>query len=136
MPREPIVPVSAEQRETLLQFKGFVILGQEPQSNTLSGYVEHSFCMGWDSGYALLFLWHPIRGWRKTEESALRDAEEWLVSARKKVSDAKIWDIHDPELPVVFDMESWIDAQAYNPNTLSGVSNKFKARNAAFTMKD
>jgi len=39
-------------------------------------------------------------------------------------------------MPYELDIEAWLDAQAHNPNTLSGVTNKFKARNTIFKVKE
>lgn len=131
---KPIVPVSDEQRERLRQFKGFVILGNLPGENHVSGFVEHSFSMGWDRSHVNMWVWHPEWGYFKTEDPVRDNCQKY--ADKYKEQNAKVWDIHDPDLPIVLDIEAWIDAQAYNPNTLSGVSDKFKARNAPFKMKD
>jgi hypothetical protein len=136
---KPIQPVSDEWREKFRQFRGFVILGQDAKVNHPSGYVERSFSMDWDAGHVLLALWHPQWGRVKTEAACRIDVDHWLASVsitQSGMADVRAWDIHDPALPIVIDLEAWIDAQAFNPNTLSGVSDKFKARNAPFVMKE
>jgi hypothetical protein len=137
--RKPIVPVTDDWRDKFRQFRGFIILGQDAKVNHPSGYVERSFSMGWDAGHVLLALWHPEWGRIKTEAACRRDVDHWLASTSiiaSGMADVRAWDIHDPDLPIVIDLEAWITAQAFDPNTLSGVSDKFRARNAPFAMRE
>lgn len=137
--RQPRVPVSEERRADLLALRGVIILARIPGENTYTGYVEHSWSMGWDKAH-VNFWWigdaETIIG--KVEVYGNGDAEEHVREAKKNHLDyaIEVWDAHDPDLPVKLDWDNWVEAQAYDPNTLSGVSNKFVARNIRFEMRE
>lgn len=138
--RLPVEPVSPETRERLLALEGYVILGLPPGRNAYQGYVENSFTMDWEPDY-VNFFWsgnatsnfgtsHIVDGKANAEyyiEKLRRDNPEWKID---------VWDVRDENLPVKLDWDAWVEAQAYNPNTLSGVTNKHKARNFKFEMAD
>jgi hypothetical protein len=139
--RKPIEPVSPGERERLRALPGMIILVREPGANAYQGYVEHSWSMGYDPGHTNLF-WSGVGrdnifGITMTLV-AERDIAHHVEAIKKSHPDWEVttWNAHDPELPVILDWEAWIDAQAFDPNTLAGVSNKFKARNIPFTMKE
>ena len=129
--RKPIVPVSEETRQRLLTMPAFVLLGFPTKANAYQGYVEQSFSMSWSSNHVLIYT----NSWgdgRKQAEEAKQDSERIIYMWALEVYDAR----DTEKLPIVIDWEAWIEAQAFNPNTLSGVNDKFKARNAPFKMKD
>ncbi len=137
--RKPIVPVSEEQRQKLLALQGVVILGNEKGGNHFKGYVEHSWSMDWSSDHVLFWWSGPATSnlGSKHMLDARKDAEHALKSILSSHTswDVTVWDVRDEALPVILDWESWVQAQAFNPNTLSGVTDKFKARNMPFKMK-
>lgn len=135
MENKPIVPVSPERREKLRKANGAIILSKIDGANHFHGFVEHSFSMGWDSSYALFFYDCFDKKGNITSRGC-DEAEDFAKRQRVDGKEVEVWNVHDENLPVVLDWEAWIDAQAYNPNTLSGVNNKFKARNIPFTMKE
>jgi hypothetical protein len=95
--------------------------------------------MGWDSDHVLFWWSGPATSnfGSKHVLDARADATHALEHLKKLQPDWDIvlYDVRDEALPVILDWDGWIEAQAFNPNTLSGVSNKFKARNMKFTMK-
>lgn len=138
--REPRVPLTQEQRDRLLAREGYVILIHEPGANQYHGYVENSFSMSLDSSRTCLFgsgEYVSNFGTRHVLDGRA-DAEHHAGDLRKSHPDATVvvWEVHDENLPVILDWEEWLDAQAYDPNTLSGVTNKFKARNLRFDMRE
>ncbi|QIG70125.1 hypothetical protein EVB87_025 [Rhizobium phage RHph_N28_1] len=127
--RQPLVPLTEEQREKVRSSDRWVILARVPGENSYQGYVENSFCMDWSKDRVLQF--NMVWGDGKA------NGEEHLSTARNNHPSWEIEMYHwrDENLPVILDIESWLDDLAHNPNTLSGVSDKFKARNIPFTMK-
>ncbi len=138
--RKPIVPLTPEARAELLTRHSWVLIARVPQANKYRGYVELSFSMDWHDEAVNIWWSGPatsnlggsfnIDGRLEIERHAaelVTRHPDWTI---------EIWDAKDPLLPIVIDWEKWLDAQAYNPNTLSGVTNKFAARNAPFVMKE
>ena len=128
---KPIVPVTPEQRERLAALPGVIVLIRRPGANAYEGYVEHSFSMDYSGSH--VNFW-----WQSPEHDGKRYAEAHAADIRRHHQDweVEVWDARDPKLPVTLDWEVWIEAQAHNPNTLSGVSNKFAARNIPFRMRE
>lgn len=116
---------------------GYIILGRAPGQNAFLGKVEGSFAMDistdrtqfhW-SGNAVSNL-----GTRHVLDGKA-DAEEELARLRKDRPDVEwvIYDAHAEDLPVLIDWDGW--RRANEPaETLSGVRNKFTARNPHFYM--
>lgn len=137
--RKPVVPISDERRAQLLDLAGYVILVRKTADEPYEGYVEQSFGMGFDPK-RVNFWWsgeaHSNFGTKHTidgRESAMRHAE--TIEKNHPDWSVEVWDAHNEDLPIVIDWNAWADAQAHDPNTLSGVSDKYKARNAPFTVK-
>ena len=129
---KPIEPVSAEQHHRLRnELELRIILFRKPDDNSWTGYIENSFSMGEDKGHTLMFFTGKY-------SNAVRESTEHVANIRAlhPSFDIHIFDPRAEDLPVILDWEAWINAQAYNPNTLSGVSHKFKARNIPFKMPD
>lgn len=138
--RQPRIPLTPDQREQLMARRGHVVLFREPGANQYRGYVEHSFSMGIDPARTCLFgsgEYVSNLGTRHVIDGQA-DAEHHAEEIRKKHPDSivEVWDARDENLPVVLDWEEWLDAQAFDPNTFSGVTNKFKARNLRFDMRE
>lgn len=139
--RKPIEPLTEKQREHYLKLPGLIILGRAPGVNAWHGYVEHSMSMGWDADH-VNYWWSgtgtdAIFGFTMTID-AQRDVDSHMETIKKNKPDweIKVFDVFDPDLPVVLDREAWMQANRYDPNKLSGVSDKFKARNIPFKMKE
>jgi len=122
--------------------QGYVVLGRRKQGgNTFElGPVEHSFSLG-TSSERTQFDWSSdnatsnFGGSFKIDglERAKRDVER--LEKSKPDYEWFIFDIHDPDIPVLIDWDEWRAAGA--PGwTLSGVIDKFRRRNVRFFMKE
>jgi hypothetical protein len=118
----------------------FIILGRKPGDNAYTGYVEHSFSMGESKDESLVF-------W-SSQNAASNFGGKFVVDGRKKAEnhlnilrqkDAKteweIYDVTDENIPVVLNWQIW--HWANEPDyTLSGVRDKYRARNVKFSIKE
>jgi hypothetical protein len=129
---------SQEQLKAMAKpdFPGFIILGHEPQQNSYLGKVEGSFSMDVSKDFTQ-FHWtgtaYSILGKHQLDGRA--DAEEELRRLKKDRPDVEwtIYDVHADDLPVLIDWDGW--RRANEPaDTLSGVRNKYVARNPRFYM--
>ncbi|QXV73994.1 hypothetical protein [Rhizobium phage RHEph12] len=127
--RKPNVPLSEDRRAAIRASDRWIILAKLPGDNSYQGYTELSFCMDWSKDYVLQF--NMVWGDGK------KNCEEHLALARSNhpTWEIEMYDWRDENLPVILDIEKWLDANAHNPNTLSGVDDKYRARNIPFTMK-
>jgi len=121
----------------------WIILGILKQGgNAYVGVVEHSWSMGIDAERANLFWSGEARDnivGAKWNLDGLHDAEHHLQHVRKTRPEYEwtIFDVHQEDiLPVVIDWERWDKDNARSDKTLSGVVNKFGARNPRFRMKE
>ncbi|MDE2426311.1 MAG: hypothetical protein KGO96_10445 [Elusimicrobia bacterium] len=66
------------------------------------------------------------------------EAEHQRDIFMKKIPDMtwEVFDARAEDLPIEIDWEAWNKDNEFTPNTLSGVRNKFRARNAPFRMKE
>lgn len=140
MAKLPIEPVTPERRGRLLATDGYIILGHAPGDNSFQGFVEHSFSMAWDKR-SVNFFWSGAATSNFGTKHVLdgkANAEEYVKKERLLHPDWQIeaWSVRDPTLPVTLDWDRWVEAHAYNPNTMSGVTDKFAARNFRFEMRD
>lgn len=122
---------------------GYIIIGKRENANAYAaGIVENSFSMSvhpersnfWWIGSAVSNFGtkHEL-----TREKVFKNAEHYR-DMFSKPGDPKfeIWDVDDPNLPVEIDWQEWERASAPSDKTLSGVVNKFRARNVRFKMKE
>lgn len=118
---------------------GFVVLGRAKTANAFQAIVEHSWCMDLSMDRAC-FFWSPAPGdTRKLDpDMGRKSAEKYRDHFAKSRPDHDfvVYDIADPALPVKLFWDEWRVDNEYIPNTLSGVRNKFKARNVRFDMLD
>ncbi len=90
------------------------------------GLVEHSMAIAaHTSRVRLWWTWGVADGRADAENNA-----KYATGARA----ADIWDAHDPALPIVIDWDGWVRDNE-PAKTLSGVRDKFRARNAMFTIR-
>lgn len=142
--KEANTDFDAETRERLLKTPGFVILGKlKAHGNSYPvGYCENSFSMSVENGRSN-FWWigtatsnfgskHEL-----TYEKVKASVERHLADLNRNHPDYnfEVWDVHDPEIPVEFDWEHWLWGNARSDRTLSGVRDKYAARNLEFRMK-
>ncbi len=118
----------------------YVVLGRQ-SNGTCVGIIENSFSMDlseerinifWSSEAArdnIVGALHVING----AEDAERYRKEFQGN-HKDIS-FSVFDLHDPECPIDIEWEGYLDSHT-PAETLSGVKNKFGARNPKFYVKD
>lgn len=133
----------------------FVVLGKSPADNAYKAVVEHSFSMDVSAERCLIF-WSSEEARSPMLEGIAaafsggepkpitfkvdgrKEAEHYRDHFNKNRADGSTFEVHDaddPNLPIVIDWDSWDRDNEPVSNTLSGVRDKFKARNAPFTMR-
>lgn len=85
------------------------------------GVVEHSFAYG--RAAERVRVW-----WSGKWTNGPTDA----LSFTKGAKDLRVWNIEDPDLPIEIDWDAWLKDNEPVKTTLSGVKDKYKARNALF----
>jgi hypothetical protein len=129
------------RKARLMALPGYVVLGREPQDNAYVGTVENSFSLGLSKDH-VQFNWSSDAatsnfGGRFTVDGAAlaaRDKEYW--EKQRPGMMFEVFDARDADkLPVVLDWEGWLAANE-PADTLSGVRDKYRARNIRFEMKD
>jgi hypothetical protein len=119
---------------------GYVILGTYRSTNSFVGVIERSWSMDlapdrtnffWSSKNATSNLGG------KFEVDGLESATHYLNHFAERHPDIefKIYDINDENLPVIIDWDEW-RKDSEPAETLSGVKNKFGARNPKFYMPE
>ena len=117
--------------------EGFVLLCKEPKDNAYKAIVEHSFSMGM-SPDRVLFFWSSDKATSNLGGSFRVDGKANAKEQKREYEklypevEFTIFDIHDPELPILVDWDGWRAASARSDKTLSGVVDKFTARNPRF----
>jgi hypothetical protein len=123
---------------------GFVVLGQLKGGNAYHAVIECSFSMDLSPENVNLYWIGTARDnlvgakWELTENLVRKTAEEHrdMFSKPRPDWEFKVWDMHDPNLPIIIDWDSWKWGNTRSEHKLSGVRNKFLARNPKFKMKD
>ncbi len=117
---------------------GYVVLGREKGSNSYKAIIEQSFFMDLSGEFAC-FFWSSNNATSnfggKFKIDGLKNAEH---NRDKFAKDSEmifeIFDVHDDNIPIEIDWDYW--RLCNEPaNTLSGVKDKFGARNPRFKMK-
>lgn len=126
-----------DTKARLLAMPGYVVLGKRKGGNAYSGLTENSFSMGLEVDYVLFFWWITNSWGYRTADEARKDAEDHRDKYNKSHPDMdfEVWDVRDPNLPITLDWEGWVVANE-SADTLSGVRNKYRARNFKFEMRD
>lgn len=122
--------------------EGFFVLSEHPVDGGFVSEVENSFSLStshdraqfhWSSEYATSNLGgcFQIDG-RETAERAKRRLETQFPQGLA----FRVWEVHDPELPIAPDWRAWEAASQPSERTWSGVVDKFGARNVSYEMKE
>ena len=117
---------------------GYVVLGK--YGDLYQGIIECSFSMDLSFERAN-FFWSSKKATSNFGGSFEIDGLEAATHYKEYFSertpgvDFQIYDVHSDNLPVVFDWDEWREA-CKPAETLSGVKDKFKARNVRFTYKE
>lgn len=120
---------------------GYVVLARNPGGNAYcQAIVELSFSMDL-SPDRCLFFWSSKNATSnfggKFEVDGLKDATHHRDAFAKNHPDLEfeIFDVHAEDLPIEIDWDGW--RKSCTPaQTLSGVADKYGARNPRFKMKD
>ena len=144
----PIRPVDYEGNEEewqeycerKMKVSGYICLAVMPEEEWYTGLVENSFSMG-ISNKATQFFWsgigydnifrqrHEIDGWHNAKYRANRFEKE------NRGSNVFIFDVRDEDfLPVSLDWDKWMLACRPDIRKLSGVKDKYYARNIPFIL--
>ena len=126
--------------ERKMNLSGYICLAVMPGEEWYTGLVENSFSMG-VSNKATQFFWsgigydnifrqpHEIDGWRDAKCRADRFEKEY------RGANVFIFNARDEELlPVSLDWDKWILASRRDISKLSGVKDKYHARNIPFIL--
>lgn len=120
---------------------GYVVLGRKQGANAYQGVIESSFNLDL-SDDRVRFFWtfgeatsNILPGTFKVD--GFENAEEMQKYFTKRYPDMEfeIFDVHDEDIPFTFDWDQWRKDKTPNKETISGVRNKFGARNVKFEMK-
>lgn len=132
------MPLTPEKKARLESVQGYVMLIRKPDDPVWYGPCENSFSLSTEE-WRTFFYWSslpdsghnpPIDGleWLRRDLSSWKDKHpDWLFS---------VFDARDAKsLPVVLNWGEWLDAHEPREGTMSGVKNKYWARNVQFTVK-
>lgn len=119
-------------KSKLLDLPGFVILGSRPGENALSAIIELSFAMDESQDRVLFWFIRPDM----SKERVMKNCEHYRSMFSMGGNEYKIWDVRDPDLPIDINWEEWLWANASSEKTVSGVRDKYRARNPQFKMKE
>ena len=113
---------------------GHVVIITKPGDPTLYGPVELSFSLDVRPNQTFRY-WsstgtHP----RSSIEWSDKDITMWKASHPDWTFER--YEVNDPKLPIILDWEAWDDACTPSSNTISGVKNKYGARNLNFHKKN
>lgn len=114
------------------RMEAYIILGRRLEDNIYQGVIENAWFMGLSPERACIFFTN-----RQLGVDGKENAEHYRAVFAKNRPEFifEIYQIGDPNMPVILDLDQWHRDNIYTPDTLSGVRNKFRARNALFKMK-
>jgi hypothetical protein len=118
---------------------GFIVLGKGPSTNAYVGTVELSFAMDLSKDRTQFYWSHDNATSNfggKFKIDGRKDAEARVEQLAKAHPDHtwEIFDVHDDNLPVLMDWDDWRWGSTPSEKKLSGVMDKFIARNPRFYM--
>lgn len=117
---------------------GYIVIGRRPGGNTYAlGVIEGSFSLDTHPDRTQ-FFWSSknatsnFGGSFEVDGRAMaeRSAKDW--NARHPDIDFEVFDVHSPHCPVLLDWDEWRRDSQPSDRTLSGVQDKFGARNVRF----
>jgi hypothetical protein len=123
-----------------------IVLSRTAESNTYQGVIENSFSMGraadrvlicWSLPSTSSSLLNTLAG--KTinlRVNGVAQAEDLAKRLQQAGETLEVWDVNDPALPVEIDWAAWEKDNEPYEGTLSGVRDKYRARNAPFAMRE
>lgn len=121
--------------------QGYIVLGRKKGDNSYLGTIENSFSLGLSKDF-VQFHWSSDNATSNFGGNFKVDGLECATETKEYHSridpdiEFEIYDVHDEEkLPVIIDWDQWREDSSAAA-TLSGVKNKFGARNPKFTMKE
>lgn len=125
--------ITEERKASLMAVQGYILLIKKPGDAQFYGTVENSFSIGIEPNRAFLYWTSAYRN-----IDGLEWANKDLAYWKKQYPDYEytIYDARDAEkLPVVLNWDVWLDAHTPSEKTMSGIKNKYDARNLKFTLK-
>lgn len=118
----------------------FILLGRAKGSNAYMGYVENSFSLGVSKNETFVY-WTSANASSNFGGKFSIDGKSWaekdLADMRRRHCDEEweIFNVEDP-LPVELDWRMYHWGHERDNQTLSGVRDKYAARNVKFKMLD
>lgn len=119
-------------RGELRKMPAWVVLGRVPGGNAYHAVVERSWSMDLVADRTHIF-WSG--GYFKIDGKATAEEHREKFAKSRPDMTFEVFDVHDENLPIVIDWDRYEDDNEPVSNTLSGVRNKYNARNALFEMK-
>lgn len=115
----------------------FILLGRKKGDNAYMGYVEHSFSLGTSKDQTFVY-WTSANASSNFGGKFSIDGKSWaekdLASLSKRADEEwEIFNIDDP-LPVELDWRTYWWGHERDNCTMSGVRDKYAARNVNFKM--
>lgn len=122
---------------------GFVVLAKSKTDNSYKAIIERSWSMDLSSD-CCLFFWTGkgysalFKPGAYVEIDGFKDAthHKEKFGQNNAGMDFTIFEVHATDLPIAIDWDTWRKDCAPSEKTLSGVQNKFGARNPRFVMKE
>ena len=112
--------------------QGLIVLITKPNDSVLYGPVECSFSLDVQPNQTFLY-WSSEEYKLDAVKWSQRDIKMWRESHPDWTF--QVYDANDPLLPIVIDWAGYEDARSPG-DTLSGVKNKYRARNLFFHRKN
>ncbi len=130
-----------ERAEFLKSLPSYVVIGKKDGDEIYQGVIENSFSMDLSKNRINVF-WSSQNAVDMFGNTGLKvdgrvDAERYRDYFAKGHSDMvfEVVDLHSPDCCVVIDWEEKAEAGMPDPKKLSGVKDKFRARNPRFTVR-
>lgn len=119
---------------------GFMVLSERKMEDTYHSVIECSWSIELSTDRAQ-FYWSSQKATSNFGGSFAVDgrkhADEMKAWAEKQLPDFpfKVWDVRDPALPIELNWKAWERAHEPSDRNISGVVDKFTARNVPFKCK-
>jgi len=113
--------------------RGYIVIITKPEDDRLYGPVELSFSLDVRENEAFRY-WDIPDSKRDAITWANQDIKMWRGDNPTWVF--KIWSVNDPLLPVIIDWKKWDWAIEPDKDKLSGIRDKYHARNLLICKKN